>query len=179
MKIALQELKQLIRESIQEEIQKEGIVDTVKGFLGARKPEANTPQQKPVDQKKANYFPQTPGHVNFHDKFLKWAEKEWNLYRSKDGKFMTGNPEQVKQNINGFLKAIQNSGGMNMDRTMKNVIKTIAGWEQGMPEPTDADFDGVRDMLEAILRSGVEKPLTETIRRMVREEIARQIRSQR
>ena len=181
MKITVKQLKQLIRENIQEQMQQEGI-DEIFGLFGGKKSATDTKktEQKPVDQKVANYFKIAKNYIDFDDKFLDWAKKEWQLYQSPGGTFITGNPEQVKKNIAGFQKAIQNSVGINGDRSVNSVIKDIAGWKPGMPEPTDADLENVKDMLQYIGLTGIRKtPLTETIRRIVREEVKRQLRSNR
>jgi hypothetical protein len=180
MKITVKQLKQLIRENVQEQMQQEGI-DEIFGLFGGKKSATDTKktEQKPVDQKVANYFKIPGGYINFDDKFLKWAEKEWGLYGPRDGKFFTGNPENVKKNVEHFRKEIKNSSGLQMDSTMNSVIKTIAGWKPGMPEPTDADLEGVENMLYFIQMMKIEPGIKESLRRVVREEIKRQLRIKR
>ena len=182
MKITLQELKQLIRESIQEEIKNEGIMDTVRGFFGGKKTPVETkPEEKSVDQNKPNIF--TGGEIrtvedfgknpaSAESEFYKWAVRTWSL----------GSP-RAKTNIDHFLMNLKNAKKIyNQEKVLPDLwwrnIKDIANMNYNDVEPTYGDLLKVQNMAEFLLNREVSKPVAE-IRNMVREEVKRQLRSKR
>lgn len=169
MKITLRELKQLIRESVQEEIQKEGLMDTVKGFFGGKKKPVET---KPVDQNQPNIF--TGGKIeNVTDfgnntaesEFYDWAVRTWSL----------GKPEVAEKNINHFLGNLEKANiqpGQELPDLWWRIIRGSGGNKK---DPTYGDLLKVKEMAEFLLKRVQE----EKTKNMVREEVKRQLRSKR
>ena len=186
MKITLRELKQLIRESVQEEIQKEGLMDTVKGFFGGKSKGifASDPDfRKNLSGAIRKYLEKNLSNAKERDntvdsrKFLEQAIKnirddvptEENRYY-EDFKYLITqklfHSSRDPEGIGGQLTAaLKKSGGVITKEDIDSFKQMLDSWEQ---------LIGTLERMET-----VETVNKESVQAMVREEVKRQLRSKR